>query len=160
LKPSVARALFVRLPYLITGALLLVATAINFANVIGRYLFGAAIFWTEEILVFIVIWSVFLAVPAIAYRGDHVSMDLFAARFPPGWRRVVNLAMVVLLVACGTFVVVQSYRVVTLHARMGGVSVAAGVPLSIPHAALLVGFVLTVLAVLARVRAYITGKFD
>jgi TRAP-type C4-dicarboxylate transport system permease small subunit len=156
----VARLLFVRLPYLITGTLLLVATAINLANVIGRYLFGAAIFWAEEILVFIVIWSVFLTVPSIAYRGDHVSMDLFTARFRPPWRRLVNSAMVVLLIACGVFVVVQSYRVVTLHARMGAVSVAAGVPLAIPHAALLVGFVLTVLAVLARVRAYVNGKFD
>jgi len=156
----VAKALFVRLPYLLTGTLLLVATAINFANVIGRYLFGAAIFWTEEILVFIVIWSVFMTVPSIAYRGDHISMDLFTARFPPPYRRALNGVVVVLLVACGAFVVVQSFRVVTLHARTGAVSVAAGVPLTIPHAALLVGFALTVLAVLARVRAYVSGKFD
>jgi len=156
----VARILFVKLPYLITGTLLLVATAINFANVIGRYLFGAAIFWTEEILLFIVIWSVFVAVPAIAYRGDHVRMDLFAARFRPPWARIVNGAMVLILVACGVFVAVQSYRVVTLHLRMGAVSVAAGVPLAVPHTALLVGFALTVLAVLFRVRAYVNGKFD
>ena len=155
-----ARTLFVRLPYLITGTLLLVATAINFANVIGRYLFGAAIFWTEEILVFIVIWSVFVAVPAIAYRGDHVCMDLFSARFRHPWKRVVNGAVVLLFIACGVFVVVQSLRVVALHLRMGAVSVAAGVPLAIPHAALLVGFALLVLAVLARVRAYVNGTFD
>ncbi len=155
-----AKTLFVRLPYLITGTLLLVATAINFANVIGRYLFGAAIFWTEEILVFIVIWSVFVAVPSITYHGDHVRMDLFAARFRPPWTRIVNGAVAVLFVAGGVFVVVQSSRVVALHLRTGAVSVAAGVPLAIPHAALLVGFALTVLAVLARVRAYVDGKFD
>lgn len=155
-----ARILFVRLPYLITGALLLVATAINFANVIGRYLFGAPIFWAEEILVFIVIWSVFVAVPSIAYRGDHVRMDLFSARFPPAWARLVNGAVAGLFVACALFVVVQSSRVVALHLRTGAVSVAAGVPLAIPHAALLVGFALTGLAVLVRVRAYVNGEFD
>lgn len=155
-----ARILFVKLPYLITGALLLVATAINFANVIGRYLFGAAIFWAEEVLVFIVIWSVFVAVPSIAYHGHHVRMDLFSARFRPPWTRIVNGAEAGLLVACALFVVVQSYRVVALHLRTGAVSVAAGVPLAIPHAALLVGFTLTALAVLVRVRAYVDGKFD
>jgi TRAP-type C4-dicarboxylate transport system permease small subunit len=156
----VARALFVTLPYLITGSLLLVATAINVANVIGRYLFGAAIFWTEEILVFIVIWSVFLAVPSIAYQGDHVYMDLFSARLRGPWKKLVNSAVAVLFIACGVFVVVQSYRVVALHLRTGAVSVAAGVPLAIPHAALLVGFALMVLAVLVRLRAYVSGTFD
>ena len=155
-----ARILFVRLPYLITGTLLLLATAINFANVIGRYLFGAAIFWTEEILVFIVIWSVFVTVPSITYHGDHVRMDLFSARFRPPWIRIVNGAVAVLFIACGLFVAVQSYRVVALHIRTAAVSVAAAVPLAIPHAALLVGFALTVLAVLSRVRAYVNGKFD
>jgi TRAP-type C4-dicarboxylate transport system permease small subunit len=156
----VARLLFVTLPYLITGSLLLVATAINVANVIGRYLFGAAIFWTEEILVFIVIWSVFLAVPSIAYQGDHVYMDLFSARLRGPWKKLVNSAVAVLFIACGVFVVVQSYRVVALHLRTGAVSVAAGVPLAIPHAALLVGFALMVLAVLVRLRAYVSGTFD
>jgi TRAP-type C4-dicarboxylate transport system permease small subunit len=156
----VARALFVTLPYLITGSLLLVATAINVANVIGRYLFGAAIFWTEEILVFIVIWSVFLAVPSIAYQGDHVYMDLFSARLRGPWKKLVNSAVAALFIACGVFVVVQSYRVVALHLRTGAVSVAAGVPLAIPHAALLVGFALMVLAVLFRLRAYVSGTFD
>lgn len=155
-----ARLLFVTLPYLITGSLLLVATAINVANVIGRYLFGAAIFWTEEILVFIVIWSVFLAVPSIAYQGDHVYMDLFSARLRGPWKKLVNSAVAVLFIACGVFVVVQSYRVVALHLRTGAVSVAAGVPLAIPHAALLVGFALMVLAVLVRLRAYVSGTFD
>jgi TRAP-type C4-dicarboxylate transport system permease small subunit len=156
----VARTLFVTLPYLITGSLLLVATAINVANVIGRYLFGAAIFWTEEILVFIVIWSVFVAVPSIAYQGDHVYMDLFSARLRGPWKKLVNSAVAVLFIACGVFVVVQSYRVVALHLRTGAVSVAAGVPLALPHAALLVGFALMVLAVLFRLRAYVTGTFD
>jgi TRAP-type C4-dicarboxylate transport system permease small subunit len=39
------------------------------------------------------------------------------------------------------------------------VSLAAGVPKAVPHAALLVGFVLTAAAVLVRLRAYLSGKF-
>ena len=43
---SLARLLFVRIPYLIGGALLLAAIAINMANVIGRYVFAAPVFST------------------------------------------------------------------------------------------------------------------
>jgi TRAP-type C4-dicarboxylate transport system permease small subunit len=157
---SVAGILFVKLPYLITGALLLVAIGINFANVIGRYVFATPIFWTEEVLVFIVVWSVFIAMSSIAYRGGHVTMDLFYARFTRPWKKLVNGAVAGLFIACGVFVVLQSYQVVSLHIRMGAVSVAAGAPLVIPHAALLVGFALMVLAVLCRVRAYVDGTLE
>lgn len=157
---GVARVLFVKLPYLITGTLLLVATAINFANVIGRYVFATPIFWAEEILVFIVVWSVFVAAASIAYRGGHLSMDLFYTRFRSLWKKIINGAVAVLFIACGVFVVLQSYQVVSLHIRTGAVSLAAGAPLTVPHSALLVGFAIMVLAVLCRVRAYVNGKFD
>jgi TRAP-type C4-dicarboxylate transport system permease small subunit len=157
---GVALVLFVKLPYLIIGTLLLVAIAINFANVIGRYVFGTAIFWTEEVLVFIVVWSVFVAAASTAYRGGHLCMDLFSARFQHPWKELINGAVAGLFIACGVFAVVQSYQVVSLHIRTGAVSLAAGAPLTIPHSALLVGFVLMVLAVIYRVRAYVNGKFD
>lgn len=152
--------LFVRLPHLITGTLLLVAIGVNFANVIGRYVFAAPIFWTEEVLVFMVVWSVFIAMSAIAYRGGHLTMDLFYARFTRPWKKVVNGAVAALFIACGVFVVLQSYQVVSLHIRMGAVSVATGAPLVIPHSALLVGFGLMVVAVLFRLRAYVNGTFE
>lgn len=155
-----ATTLFVRLPYLITGTLLLVAIGINFANVVGRYVFAAPIFWTEEILVFIVVWSVFIALSSIAYRGGHLIMDLFYARFTSRWKKLVNGGVAALFIACGVFVVLQSYQVVSLHIRMGAVSVATGTPLVIPHAALLVGFGLMVVAVLYRLRAYVDGRFE
>lgn len=157
---TLAGILFVKLPYLLTGTLLLVAIGINFANVIGRYVFATPIFWTEEVLVFIVVWSVFIAMSSIAYRGGHLTMDLFYARFTRPWKRLVNGAVAGLFIACGVFVVLQSYQVVSLHIRMGAVSVAAGAPLAIPHSALLVGFALMVVAVLYRVRAYVNGTFD
>ena len=51
------RFAFVALPRAILGALMLAGIAINFANVIGRYLFGQALFWAEETMVFITIWA-------------------------------------------------------------------------------------------------------
>jgi TRAP-type C4-dicarboxylate transport system permease small subunit len=147
--PKAGRIAFVALPNAILGALMLVAVAINVANVVSRYAFGEALFWAEETLSYIVIWGVFLGLAAIAYNGDHLSMDLISARARGRGRLLLNAAVAAtLLLACG-FVFHQT----------GQVSVAAGWPKAVPHAALLVGFGLAALAVVVRIRAYVTGKF-
>ena len=147
------------MPSWILGTLMLAGVAINFANVLGRYLFGQALFWAEETMVFITIWGVFIGVAAIAYNGDHHNMDLLSQAIRGRWRTALNAAIVAALLACCAFVALQSFHVVGLFAGAGQVSVAAGIPKAIPHAALAVGFVLTALAVLARIRAYLSGKF-
>jgi TRAP-type transport system small permease protein len=146
-------------PYVVTGTLFLIAIGINIANVIGRYVFAQPIFWAEEVLVFIIVWSIFLAAATIVYRGEHLNMDLFYAVMKRPLKRAVNTLVVALFIACAAIVVVQSYKVVSLYLVGGGVSVAAGVPMIVPHAAILVGFSLMILALLVRLRAYVTGDF-
>ena len=69
-----------------------------------------------------------------------------------------GLTTAILLATC-LFVIVQSWQVVTPMAQSGPGEPRARRAQVIPHAALLVGFVLTVLAVLVRIRSYLTGKF-
>lgn len=153
------RFAFVTVPRWILGTLMLAGVAINFANVVGRYLFGRALFWAEETMVFITIWGVFIGMAAIAYNGEHLNMDLFSQSLRGRWRTALNVAVAGTLLACCVFAAVQSFRVVALFAGAGQVSVAAGIPKAIPHAALAVGFVLTAAAVLVRIRSYLAGKF-
>jgi TRAP-type C4-dicarboxylate transport system permease small subunit len=153
------RFAFATVPRAILGTLMLIGVAINCANVVGRYLFGYAFFWAEEVMVFLIIWGVFIGMAAAAYNGEHLNMDLFQTRIAGRWRALLNgMVVVALLAACG-FVVSQSYQVVTLFAQIGQVSVAAGIPKAIPHAAILIGFALTAVAVLVRLRAYLAGRF-
>jgi TRAP-type C4-dicarboxylate transport system permease small subunit len=159
-KNSFGERVFVRLPHLIMGTLLILAIVINLGNIVGRYGFGAAIFWAEEIMIYLVIWSVFLGGVAIAYRGEHIRMDLFSSKLRGAWRTALDVTVTVLFLSSAVFAILQSFRVVSLHLHTGMVSVAAGVPMYIPHSALLIGFVLMLLAVLVRLRAYVTGKFD
>jgi TRAP-type C4-dicarboxylate transport system permease small subunit len=84
---AVAEVLLQRLPLTLAALLLLAAIAINFANVLARYLFLASIYWADEAMVFLVIWSIFLAAIAVTYDGSHLTMDLFSARLPPRWQR-------------------------------------------------------------------------
>lgn len=152
------RLLFVRLPWLVMGSLMLAGVAICFANVVSRYLFGHAFFWAEEVMVFLTIWGVFIGVAAAAYDRAHLNMDLFSQSLKGTAARVLNAAAALTLLGCCAFMLVQSWQVVQLFYQGGVVSVSAGVPKWMAHAALPAGFALTALAVLVRLRLYLAGK--
>jgi TRAP-type C4-dicarboxylate transport system permease small subunit len=158
-KTDIARTIFVTVPRALIAALILGGIAINFANVVSRHIFSSAIFWAEEILVFLVIWFVSIAVAAITYQGGHLRMDLLSTRIPSPWKDIVNAVMVVCFIGFCALVVTQSFEVVSAFRRTGMVSITASIPLVFPHAALLIGFTLMVLAVIFRLRAYLSGKF-
>ena len=144
---------FDSVPRAITGALILAGVAIIFANVVSRYLFNAAIFWAEEILVFMVVGLVAVSAIAVSFNRAHLSMDLLLARARGRLKRLIDGAIVLVFVACCGFVVVQSVEMVAAFHRTGTVSIAAGVPLVVPHTVLLIGFALMIVAVLARILA-------
>ena len=153
-----ARFLFVTLPRRLLGCLMLVGVALSFANVVARYVFGYAIYWAEEVLVFIAIWGVFIGMAAAAYERAHLNMDLFSNGISGRLKLALNAAMTATLLACCGFMLVQSWQVVSLFYQSGSVSVSAGVPKWIPHSAVLAGFALTAIAVLIRIRFYLAGK--
>lgn len=152
------RFVFVTLPRWVMGVVMLAGVAICFSNVVARYLFGYALFWAEEVMVFLMIWGVFLGVAAAAYERSHLNMDLFSNTFRGRAVYALNAALVAVLLAACIFMVVQSWQVVTLFYQGGARSVSAGVPKWIAHSALPVGFALMALAVLVRIRHYLGGR--
>ncbi len=159
-RRDLGHTIFVKLPRVLIAVLILAGITINFANVVSRHLFSSAIFWAEEILVFLVIWIVSIAVVAVTYQGAHLRMDLFATNIASPWKNIINALTALLFMGFCALVVVQSFAVVSAFSRTGTVSITASVPMVIPHSALLIGFTLMVLAVLFRLRAYLRGSFD
>ena len=140
--------------------LILAGIAINFANVVGRYVFDTPIIWAEEILVSIMIWCVFIGAILVTWEGQHIRMDLLAARIGPPWRTIVNgLGTLAIVLVCA-FVAWQSWGFVELLYRTGQQSVVARLPAWILHAAILFGFSGMLLVVIVRLRCYLTGRFE
>lgn len=160
LAGGVSKTVFDVIPHIVTGMLLLIGVAINFANVVGRYMFAYAIPWAEEVLVFLMLWMVFVAAIVIAFRGSHINMDLFYVKFPKRMQIVVNAAIAISFVICCSFVAIQSLKVVRLHFMNGSVSFGSGLPTWIPALAIFTGMAFTAVAVLVRFKNYLTGKFD
>lgn len=152
--------IFIKFPHVASGVLFLLAAGINIVNVVGRYVFSVPLFWAEEVLVFIVIWTVFLVAGSITYRGAHLNMDLLYAALPAPWKRAINIAVFLTLVGCTLFAAKESWQIVVLHYHNSGVTAATDIPLVIPTSALLFGFIFMAAAAIVRIRSYVTGDFD
>lgn len=130
----------IRIPKVIAGACLLGGVAINFANVVGRYLLDAPIFWAEEAMIFLVLWSVFLAFIAVTASRAHLKMDLLLEASPAWARALIERAGLVLGVVVMGFLTVQSAVSVEKLWRFGMTSISLEIPMVVPHASVLVGF--------------------
>ena len=147
-------------PRAVIGALILFSIALNFANVIGRYVFLSPIIWAEEVMIYIMVWCVFIGAVLVSWDGRHLRMDLLSANLKSPWKQIVNFtATAVFLIVCG-FIIVQSVNAVSLFARLGLQSTVAGIPMVFPHAAVLIGFALMLIGVAVRFRAHVLGTLE
>jgi TRAP-type C4-dicarboxylate transport system permease small subunit len=155
----VLQFLVVTLPRFILGSLIFVGIGINFANVVGRYVFSTPIVWAEEILAYIMIWCVSIGAILVTWEGRHIKMDLIAVHVPPPWNRIVNgLVAVGFFLVC-VFVIRQSWTVVSMMVETGQQSMIARLPMGLMHAAILVGFSGMLVALLLRLGSYLRGEF-
>lgn len=128
------------------------AVALNFANVVGRYGFGRSINGADEVQVYIMVWMAFVGAAVVAWRRNHLRMDVLVRFFPQGIQRALKLLEVVLVVALAGFALVQSWRYTAQMISIGRSSDLAGIPMWIPHSAVGVGFALIAAVAIANLR--------
>ena len=143
---TLARLILRDIPRAAIGAIILLAIAINFFNIVGRYVFLTPLPWAEEVLSFLVIWGVFLGAIAACYENRHLVMDLFIGAFPTPLRRAIEGLILASLVVFCLYACLQAWTIVGIMARLGQVSITAGIPMTVPYAAFVVGFGLMALA--------------
>ncbi|MEN8196696.1 MAG: TRAP transporter small permease [Pseudomonadota bacterium] len=142
---------------LLLGGLMLLSIAINFANVLARYLFAEPFIWAEEAMIYIMIWLVFVGAILCTWDGKHLKMDLLTAA-QHGWRRLTlnAVALGVLVFACG-YVAWNSFPVVRLMIGNDQRSNAADIPMALPHSAVFIGFAAMLVILLVRFRHHLAG---
>lgn len=156
--PAPLRFLVVTVPKTAAGVLILVGIAVNFANVIGRYVFFHPLVWADETLIYIMVWTVFMGAVLVSFEGQHLKMDFFSILLPSPWKQVLAGISAAAFLAVCVFVIPQSWTVVKLMWDFGQRSVVAEIPMVIPHFAVLLGFALMFLAVVLRIRWDVTDQ--
>jgi C4-dicarboxylate transporter DctQ subunit len=142
-------------PRAVLGVLLLVAAALNVANVIGRYAFGSPIEWADEAMVYAMVASIFIGAAPVAWDAAHLRMDLLLLSTPPRVARALQvLSLAASLFACG-FIFWQSLIVTHVIWRIGQTSPVIEMPMWLLHGSVALGLGLTLVALVARARKHL-----
>src|SRR5664280_1816076 len=84
------------------------AVGLNFFNVVGRYGFGVTILIADEIQIFIMVFMAFLGAAVVAWRGQHLRMDVVVNTLPASLRRGVRIFELAVIVILASFVLWNS----------------------------------------------------
>jgi TRAP-type transport system small permease protein len=121
------------------GVALIVMVAINVINAVCRYVFGVVFPGADEILVFMMIWLVMVGLILVTAERRNIALDFLASRVGPRARLVLAAIQHTAMTAACAFATVQCWIFVSRLAAIGQTSMALGIPMAIPHFALVVG---------------------
>lgn len=134
----------------LTAVLMLIAVGINFANIIGRYVFFRPIASAKEIMLFLMVGTVFLGNSVVGWEGKQLRMDVLLHAMPPQLRQALDIAADVTMIGVCVILIVVGWPAVQMLAEFDQRSEAADIPLVIPQALVPIGLGLNALLVSAR----------
>lgn len=137
-----------RLLQLVAALLLLVMMAVTFVDVIGRYVFNRPLPGAFELTEVLLALVIFVGLPIVTARREHVTVDLLTGRLPGPARR--GLARLSLAVTAAVLALL-TWRLALLgrdYSSYGDATVYLGIPL---------GPVALVMAVLTGVSALVAA---
>jgi TRAP-type C4-dicarboxylate transport system permease small subunit len=123
---------------------------LNFANIVGRYGFGSALIWADEVQVFTMVALTFLGAAIVAWRRRHLRMDVVSNAFPRSMRKLLTLIESLLMLAMCAFACWQASIYTWRMFLLERTSDTAGVPMWIVHGTIALGLALITIVALLR----------
>lgn len=143
------------------SVVLLLMMFVSVIDVAGRNLFNAPLPGGSEWIEFAMVATIFLLYPRVAYKGLHISVDLFDGLTGDFVKRVQSFVADVLGVAVFAAIAVRLWILGDRAATYGDVSASLEVPLSVVFWFMAVLSAITAIAFLARLpRAFRRGPFS
>lgn len=145
----------------LTAILLIIAVVLNFANIMGRYMFNAPIASAEEVMLFLLVAVVFLGNGLVSWQGKQIRMDVVLHLLPPTLRRVLEVFADLTMMVVSVALIVFAWPVIDMLYDFDQRSPAANVPLFIPQALIPIGLGLMALLTAARlIKSGTSGRVE
>ena len=115
-------------------------------EVVCRYVFNAPTIWTQEVSIYLFMWTMLAASSYTLQTGKHVRVDLLLERMSVKKRLLMEGGTAIVGAAYCLIVSWQAWQMISMSIQYGKLSATPlRVPLWIPQTALLIGFVLLTL---------------
>jgi TRAP-type C4-dicarboxylate transport system permease small subunit len=138
------------------SVLLICSVAINFTNIVARYFFHSAIAWAEEVMLFLMIGCVFLGAASVTWSGRHIRMDIVVRQLPERVRLAAEFLSELVFLATAIILPVFAWPIIERLVAFDQRSMAANLPLAIPHAVIPIGLTCMAVLIIARL---VTGRW-
>ncbi len=130
----------------ILGLLLLGMVALNVVSALCRYVLGIVFTGADEVLVFSMIWMVMVGMILVTVDRRHIALDFIVTRASPRRRAALSVIHHAVMTGACAYAAYHCWGFVGRVAAIGQVSMALGIPMAVPHFALVVGFAGTTVA--------------
>jgi TRAP-type transport system small permease protein len=141
------------------GAALIVAVLYNFVNVVGRYIVGQTFISADEVQIYIMVYIAFLGAAVATWRRAHLRMDVLVHRLPQRLQAALAVLELALVIVLAALVLYVSSGYVKQMAGLDARSQNAGIPMWIPHSAIVIGFgLIALLAILQFIQLWRKGE--
>ena len=88
---------------------LIAVAALIMAQIVAREIFTMGLSWADELARYAGLCVIFLAIPSLLVRDEHVRVDMFLNMMPPRLRGAVSIANEILMVAFGALFVAAGW---------------------------------------------------
>jgi len=65
-------------------------TAVFFAQICMRYIFGDGLFWAEELSRYMMVWLIYICAVVVFREGTQISVSAVEDMLPEAWRSLLN----------------------------------------------------------------------
>jgi TRAP-type transport system small permease protein len=139
-------------------AALLAVTGLIALQIVAREVFVAGIAWADELARYAGLTLVFLGIPMLLARNEHVRVDMFLMMIPARPRRWLAVANEVLMAAFAALFLLAGWLFMERAAKFA--TPAMGMPNLFFYMPTLVGMALMLLVALERAWGAFTGRID
>jgi TRAP-type C4-dicarboxylate transport system permease small subunit len=142
------------------AALALIASLATISySVIRRYVFGAPVAWTDELVGYLLVASVMLAAGDALFGGDHISVDILTERLRPSGKRIAALVGLFTVALTAVLLLVEGIGTVLFSHQVGLRSNGyLAVPMWMPQLLVPIGALLLLLAAIVSFMLVLRGK--
>ena len=125
-----------------------VIVVVGFAQVLFRFVFASPLSWSEELVRYVFIWSVFLTAAIGFNLNSHISIEFLTTWYPPRLQRMVALVSWGCVILGVVVVFVLGMQLIQSPSVRLQKSPAMEIPMTLPYAAIPVGCVVMMVNIL------------
>ena len=125
-----------------------VIVVVGFAQVLFRFVFASPLSWSEELVRYVFIWSVFLTAAIGFNLNSHISIDFLTTWYPPRLQRMVALVSWGCVILGVVVVFVLGMQLIQSPSVWLQKSPAMEISMTLPYAAIPVGCVVMMVNIL------------